>query len=379
MWIGLACRPGMAQVDPDIDARLERRRHLFQDADLPYRLFIPDDYSSAQEYPLILFLHGAVWRGNDNVTHLDNEFAVFWVQDEVQSVQPCFVLLPQCPANQTWEVVSGQVQDFSPAPMLEMVMDLLDSLLREFSIDTDRINCAGKSMGGQGVYGLISRYPDRFAACIPVAGPPVYRDAAEIGSIPLWILHAKDDPTVPISASQEMVRLLEQEGSPFIYTHCNAALADCEPIPPDSMNQIIAAGAAHIISIFDTATHQIEPKVVRTYGLAKWLLSQNKAQSDVTSATSIPKGVIGASYPNPFNSSTVLHYSLTQSVRVEADIYNVTGECIGELLSEKQDAGVHSLQWGGRDRAGNSLPTGMYFCLIQANQSFSVYKLFLIR
>jgi poly(3-hydroxybutyrate) depolymerase len=379
-WTFFACQTGMAQVDPDIDARLVRRLHPFQDADWPYRLFIPDDYSSAQDYPLILFLHGAIGRGTDNLTHIDNELAVFWVQEEVQSVRHCFVVLPQIPTNQTWEVVSGKVSTFPSAPMLEMVMDLLDSLEREFSIDQDRINCVGKSMGGQGMYGLISRYPDRFAACMSAAGIPVYRDAAEICSLPLWILHAKGDPTVPISASQELVKLLEQEGgSPFIYTHCNAALADCEPIPPDSMDHIIAAGAAHIFSIFDTATHQIEPKVVRTYGLAEWLLSQTRSQTGVAFPSCSREFIPTTIYPNPFNANTTISYALDVPTQVEIEILNGRGRCVRSLLLSHQDQGIHSVRWDGRDNDRNTLPTGMYFSRIQSGTFTAVHKLLLLR
>ena len=373
------CSEVKAQVDPDIDARLERRWHPFQDADWPYRLFVPDDYSPAQAYPLILFLHGAMWRGTDNVTHLDNELAVFWVKETVQSIQPCFVLLPQCPVTQTWEVVSGQVETFPPAPMLDMVLDLLDSLEQEFSIDPDRISCVGKSIGGQGVYGLISRHPDRFAACMPVAGMPVYQDISRISQIPLWIHHAKDDPSVSINLSLDVVRLLEQEGSPFIYTHCDASLNDCDPITPDSMDQVIDSGASHIISIYDTATHQIESNVVRTYGLAEWLLSRTRNQTDVPSIQSSKDLTVVANYPNPFNASTVIRYHLEKSTIVRIQITDMLGRRVRNILSRDQDRGAHVIRWDGRDAAGNPLATGVYFCRIQSNQTAIIHKLLLLR
>jgi len=369
----------LAQVDPEIDARLERRWHPFQESTLPYRLFIPDDYSPTQPYPLILFLHGAMWRGSDNVTHLDNELAVFWVQEAVQSIQPCFVVLPQCPTNQTWEVVSGQINDFPSAPMLEWVVDLLDSLEREFAIDADRISCAGKSIGGLGVYGLLSRYPDRFAAAMPVAGMTVYQDISRISQIPIWILHAKDDPSVSIDVSLNMVQLLEQEGSPFIYTHCDNLLEACDPISIDSMDQEIATGQFHIISIFDTATHQIEPKVVKTYGLAEWLLSQERNQMGVSSLTFRKDFQICTNYPNPFNFSTIVQYKIEEYTQVDILIFNAAGRRVRHLLSTHQSMGEQSVLWDSRDDFGNPLSTGIYFCQIRTGISNTIHKLLLIR
>lgn len=379
VWIGLACKAGLTQVDPEIDARLERRWHPFQDADWPYRLFVPDDYAETREYPLILFLHGAMWRGTDNITHLDNELAVFWVQDAVQFIRPCFVVLPQIPAGRTWEVVSGPVDTFPSAPMLEMVINLLDSLKREFSIDSHRIACAGKSIGGLGVYGLLSRYPDRFAAAMPVAGMTMYRDISQISGIPIWILHAKDDPAVPIDLSLDLVRLLEQEGPPFIYTHCNESLEDCDPIPPDSMDQVIAAGVSRIISIFDTATHQIEPRVVRTHGLADWLLSQRRDQTGIPATGTHRSSPVGFNYPNPFNAGTMIQFKLNQSGDTDVVICNTAGRRVRQLLSRTMRAGTHRLHWNSRDDAGQRLPSGLYFCLIRTDRFIHVQKLLLLR
>src|SRR6266566_3555203 len=75
----------------------------FQDGDykLAYRLLRPKPYDAKQKYPLVIFLHGAGERGDDNekqLVHGMNDFA----SDEVMAKYPAFVIAPQCPAGEQW-------------------------------------------------------------------------------------------------------------------------------------------------------------------------------------------------------------------------------------------------------------------------------------
>src|SRR5437868_4359944 len=64
---------------------------------LLYRLYKPKSYDESQKYPLILFLHGAGERGNDNVAQVRD--ALHWAKEDVQNENPCFILAPQCPGK----------------------------------------------------------------------------------------------------------------------------------------------------------------------------------------------------------------------------------------------------------------------------------------
>lgn len=50
----------------DIANKFEKRSHTYENTTLPYRLFIPENYDPAQSYPMMLCLHGAGSRGDDN-------------------------------------------------------------------------------------------------------------------------------------------------------------------------------------------------------------------------------------------------------------------------------------------------------------------------
>src|SRR5690606_401962 len=68
--------------------------HFVKDGDtLNYRILYPTDYSTEKEYPLVLFLHGAGERGEDNQKQLVHGSELFLQNTE----HPAIVLFPQCP------------------------------------------------------------------------------------------------------------------------------------------------------------------------------------------------------------------------------------------------------------------------------------------
>src|SRR5688572_10305354 len=75
---------------------LFEKNWLVQGADtLPYRILYPLNYDAGIKYPVIFFLHGAGERGNDNEKQLTHG-AKFFLQDDVRTKYPAFVIFPQC-------------------------------------------------------------------------------------------------------------------------------------------------------------------------------------------------------------------------------------------------------------------------------------------
>ncbi|WP_373521088.1 hypothetical protein [Aquiflexum sp.] len=84
-----------------LSAQVEFEKHIFHDAttELPYRLLQPKNFDSNQKYPLLLFLHGAGERGNDNEIQLVHRVDLFL--KAIQSDQyPSFMHFPQCPKHE---------------------------------------------------------------------------------------------------------------------------------------------------------------------------------------------------------------------------------------------------------------------------------------
>ncbi len=72
-------------------------------------------------------------------------------------------------------------------------------------------------------------------------------------------------------------------------------------------------------------------------------------------------------YPNPFNPSTSIHYLLKDDGNVTLNIYNVRGQLIRRLVSSKQVAGEYTVEWDGRDKNGNVVPSGTYLYTLKVN------------
>jgi hypothetical protein len=79
-------------------------------------------------------------------------------------------------------------------------------------------------------------------------------------------------------------------------------------------------------------------------------------------------------YPNPFNNSTTIRYELPLSADVTIDIYDIAGRHIQTLLSEKQSAGYHELNWDSK-----SATSGIYFYKITADEFTDTRKMILMK
>lgn len=162
-----------------------------------YLLYLPTDYNNAnKDFPLVLFLHGAGERGTDiekvkihGLPKLINQGKDF----------PFIVVSPQCPEDIFWNV--------------DVLIALLDEIVNNYRVDTNRIYVTGLSMGGHGTWELAMRQPNRFAALAPVCGWADTSKACSIAHIPTWVFHGAKDEVVPVKAAEDMVKALKNCGS----------------------------------------------------------------------------------------------------------------------------------------------------------------------
>jgi predicted peptidase len=218
---------------------------------MPYRLHSPEVRES-EKYPLVIFLHGAgKAQGSDNVSQMVPA-AMTLGSEKVQARHPSFVVLPQCPAEDSWlrvripepykkyeqEVMSiaepnggyrtrreklwelaGDRTIYFPAapydrtPAMDRLMELIDHLAATLPVDPERIYVAGGSMGGYGAWIVAMNIPDRLAAAVPLQGCGDPDDVAPLGSLPIWIFHGEADATIPVQASRDMYTALKRAGN----------------------------------------------------------------------------------------------------------------------------------------------------------------------
>lgn len=205
------------------ELRSKFKSHLFElnDDTLRYRLFSPDT-AGDQTYPLILFMHGAGERGDDNQRQLTNGV---WnlVRDEILENYPAFIVAPQVPIEERWSVIRwdgslDQTWSDSITSVLQQTDLLVDKLMQELPIDTTRFYVTGLSMGGFGTWEYIQRFPDKVAAAVPVCGGGDLSKAQKISEIPIWAFHGALDEVVIPEFSRKMIDSLRAEGGKPGYT-----------------------------------------------------------------------------------------------------------------------------------------------------------------
>jgi predicted peptidase len=164
---------------------------------LPHLTFLPRSYSETgvDQWPLMLFLHGAGERGSDlrtlrrygppRIVESDPDF-------------PFILIAPQCPTGSYWR----------PAALLA----LLDDAAARYRIDPRRFVVTGVSMGGYGTWELATTAPARLAAIAPICGGGEPRRAPVLAGVSVWAFHGEEDDIVPVSETLEMIDAIRSAG-----------------------------------------------------------------------------------------------------------------------------------------------------------------------
>ena len=84
-------------------------------------------------------------------------------------------------------------------------------------------------------------------------------------------------------------------------------------------------------------------------------------------------------YPNPFNPSTTIEYSLPESGEVEVSIYNIKGQKVKQLVKECQEPGTHTILWNGTDNNNSSVGSGVYFYKIKTEKLSLTNKMIMLK
>jgi predicted peptidase len=190
---------------------------------LPYRILLPLNYDAAKKYPLILLLHGAGERGNDNESQLVHGAGLF-LQDSIRQNYPAIVVFPQCPAKSFWANPSFK-QDSAgkwsilfqaegePSIAMDLVQQLLKKIIKEYPVNKKQVYVGGLSMGGMGTFEIVRRNPSLFAAAFPICGGAEPSTASKLTKVKWWVFHGDADAVVPFAFSQTMVDALQKAGA----------------------------------------------------------------------------------------------------------------------------------------------------------------------
>lgn len=108
--------------------------------------------------------------------------------------------------------------------------------------------------------------------------------------------------------------------------------------------------------------------------------SPKAAASITTHVGSRPVGFwVGDPFPNPFNPSTTIKFTLSAPGKVNLIVYDITGRKVRELLSGQVSARIHNVQWDGRDASGRAVSSGVYFARLTTGKDIAVRKMLMMK
>ena len=165
----MTARNAASEPDGALQAILEEVQDKYQlliftdpetDFEMQYELFVPEDYSPENTYPMIMFIPDSRAAGREPAFSLTIGWGgVIWATAQDQAKHPCFVLIP---------IFTETVVDdnFNTSDQIDVAVSIIRHLTQTYSIDESRLYTTGQSMGGMTSFHLNVKYPDLFAASL---------------------------------------------------------------------------------------------------------------------------------------------------------------------------------------------------------------------
>ncbi|MEX2169670.1 MAG: PHB depolymerase family esterase [Pirellulales bacterium] len=199
VFVAVASSATAANVNDFIDFSLRAADNSLV---LPGRLYVPPSAPDPSPRPLILFLHGGGEGGTDNVAQVNVNIDGLLAETKSRGA---FLYAPQ--TNMGW----------AGSTILTRTMTMIDRAIAEQQVDRNRLYVTGLSSGGGGVWNILSQFPDRFAAAVPIAPvTPFPNLPANLVGQPIWDFHARNDGSVSVTSSRTVISdILSAAGQPL--------------------------------------------------------------------------------------------------------------------------------------------------------------------
>lgn len=208
---GLAARPQEKKDAPkSTQSRIEKKTYEFKDAkkDMEYALFVPSTYDKAKKAPLVVALHG--------LNSTPQQIMRYKGLTDLAEKHGYVVAAPMGYNTRGWYGARSARKDGDPENLAELserdVMNVLEVVKKDHSIDPDRVYLMGHSMGGGGTWHLGIKYPDVWAALAPIA-PAVFRPATDVEKIkhvPVILVQGDADRLVPVSGARRWAEQMKR-------------------------------------------------------------------------------------------------------------------------------------------------------------------------
>ncbi|MBN1407234.1 MAG: T9SS type A sorting domain-containing protein [Calditrichaceae bacterium] len=361
---------------------LAAKRFIYDDEMRTYLVYAPPENLGPR--PLLIGLHCHTGTATGLLTYTD---LLQKVRDEnVIGVFPNGLMHP---IGTAWNVGSSFEKFTRGTDDVGFISALIDTIIRNYDVDTTRIYATGHSNGSMMSYRLAAELSHRIAAIGCVAAPMLYEYPDPEYSVPIIHFHGLSDTTMPYEGKVEQF---------CTYPHMDTTLTiwrdlnDCSSTPEiiKDENGIIGKkwpssdGKGDII-LYTIETCMHDWPVYDKYGISatdeiwdylklhhRFGVPTSKQELDLTS---IPLDFqLYQNFPNPFNPSTSIKYQLNKSSHITLKIFNLAGQEIETLTDEFQSAGQYEITWHAK-----GFPSGLYFYNIQIGKFSERKKMILLK
>ena len=108
-------------------------------------------------------------------------------------------------------------------------------------------------------------------------------------------------------------------------------------------------------------------------------ISFAEVDSDDPMADAPGVNILKGNYPNPFNPTTTISYTMPASGDVKLNVYNLRGQLVRSLVNEAKTAGSHKVVWDGKDDRGNTMASGIYLYRLETGKHSETRKMMLMK
>lgn len=198
LLVVLAIGSAQAQPDPDAPTRPGIHELALPESGERFTLSIPAHYRRRDAVPLVVALH------------YGGEVTPYFGRGVLESlVEPALRGLGAIIAAP--DAVHG---DWANPAAERQIVALVGFLESRYAIDPERTLLTGYSMGGMGTWYLAPRYPELFRLAIPMAGRPLDPVDAFDWTVPMYVIHSRDDGLIPLEPTASTIERLRREGAP---------------------------------------------------------------------------------------------------------------------------------------------------------------------
>jgi predicted peptidase len=198
------------ETGPRDYAVYEKVLTLESGANLRYALAVPPSLSADRPRPLILALH----YGGRVTPYYGKGFLTGLVLPALRGLE-AVMIAPDCPGEGWTDPASEQA-----------VMELLQTIQKDYAIDRGRLVITGYSMGATGTWDYVFKHPGLFSAAIIISGMPPKGIILNDPGTPVLVIHSRDDELFPLDAVRKFISACKSQGLP-VEIKVTAGLSHC--------------------------------------------------------------------------------------------------------------------------------------------------------